>query len=110
MNGVGRIGQPRKVQGVAPREIEHALNLLSALGGGDKGVRALLSDLQAAIAHNEKLLAELDEKLKGFIDLEKREHRLAELKSEVDSKFLKLEKIKADFKGYESDLAKGVYG
>ena len=85
MNTVGRIGQPRRVSGAPNTEVAtQALNLLIAIGSGSKQTRRLVSDLEAAVAHNQRLVGEATEKLRALDDLLRREADLIVRQSEVD--------------------------
>lgn len=105
MKTVGNIGRPHVVVGSPkPEVVTKALDLIAALGSGDKRTRKLLTALQHAVEHNERLLATVDEKLKALEDLERREREVTEAEARIDDKLAKLQRIRRDFAKYQEDV------
>jgi hypothetical protein len=96
VNSIGNVGRARRVAAPTATELTHALNLLSAFGGGDKDMRAVLSDLKNAVEHNERLLSDIAAGLKRLSDLEARKRELDERESAIDAKISKIEKIMSE--------------
>ena len=102
MIGVGNVGQPRSVPGApSASAVQAALDLMVGLGSDNKGVQRTLTDLKAAILHNEQLLADAQHNLALLGDLERREAAVVEREASADKKLAEIEAIRASFAEYE---------
>ena len=99
MKRVGHIGQPRRPNVPGAPEINAAISLLAIMGGGKPGMAEYLADLKNSVDHNEKLLSEIDEKLKEISALEQsteqRKRELDKQETRLDGKLARADAIMA---------------
>jgi hypothetical protein len=84
MEMIGNIAQPHKPITPKSGEIELALNLLTAVGGGDPKVRKYLTDLKAALSHNDRVAVEANHALAKLGDLQAREKAIAKREHDTE--------------------------
>jgi Sec-independent protein translocase protein TatA len=102
MKTVG-FGQPRRVPGVAVKELEGAIALVAAFGAGDQRLPTLLQDLKAAAEHNQKLVNDATLALRRLADLEDQKRKLDERENAVNEKIRKIEAAKASLADWDEE-------